>query len=600
MAPVRIVAPVYTFIYLYSLLEPIGTVESLIGWNKHKKYRMIIASGSVTAHPSDEFTSLTCTIDDINTVDKNTNINVRNNITSSCNNNKVTTTGKITIPLSSSSSSSSSLTPSLSSSLSIPSNTGRRNVHSHSVSGRIGGDENIDFNYDEDDDDGDDDMFNDEDNIGNGNNNNSNKIHTPSNNNNNDDDDEISNDGTDFQRHLTLFDLITIGVGGTVGSGIFVLCGFVARNYAGPATCLSWIIAGFAALLSGCCYAELGATMTEDNMMGVVQSQTQQQSSQQGSINNTSSSSSGGNGSGGGTTGGSYVYARRTLGEMAGAITGACLTLEYLVSGAAVARSWGDKVVDLVKVQFLGEGSYGDGGGGSRNAYYHEHINDDDANGTSSWTGRFILAIVDPQYGTLNPPALFLSASCTLLLLRGVKESKRATRIFTWLKVCLVLFMIVGGFILMDASNLTPFFVVPYDQYDGQRGGGDKNSNNDEESSSNGFSGVIRGATSCFFGYIGFDSVCCVAGEAKNPKRDVPRAVLGTLGIVSILYISAALALVGMVPYTNISPTSGFPDAFGYRNVGWAAALTAVRNKERLEKNICMNVYDRLVQLKGV
>jgi len=101
-------------------------------------------------------------------------------------------------------------------------------------------------------------------------------------------------------RHLTLFDLVSIGVGGTIGSGIFVLNGLIANQYAGPATFLSWIISGIAALLSGCCYAELSGRIP--------------------------------------SAGSSYAYAFVALGELPAFVTAAMLTLEFLLSGSAVAR----------------------------------------------------------------------------------------------------------------------------------------------------------------------------------------------------------------------------------------------------------------------
>ena len=76
--------------------------------------------------------------------------------------------------------------------------------------------------------------------------------------------------------------------------------------------------------------------------------------------------------------------------------------------------------------------------------------------------------------------------------------------------------------------------------------------------------------------YIGFDEICCMSGEAINPARNMPRAVLGTVGIVTILYMIAAMGLVGMVPYRDVSVTSGFPDGFNDRGVVWAAHICAV------------------------
>ncbi len=122
-------------------------------------------------------------------------------------------------------------------------------------------------------------------------------------------------------RHLTLFDLVSIGVGGTIGSGIFVLCGYIANHFAGPATCISWTIAGAAACLSGICYAELACRMP--------------------------------------AAGSSYVYVYASMGELPAVLVAACLSLEYGISASAVARSWGDKCIQWINmdlgidVQFL-------------------------------------------------------------------------------------------------------------------------------------------------------------------------------------------------------------------------------------------------------
>eukprot|EP00522_Entomoneis_paludosa_P011144 CAMPEP_0172442600 /NCGR_PEP_ID=MMETSP1065-20121228/3003_1 /TAXON_ID=265537 /ORGANISM="Amphiprora paludosa, Strain CCMP125" /LENGTH=548 /DNA_ID=CAMNT_0013192529 /DNA_START=29 /DNA_END=1675 /DNA_ORIENTATION=- len=151
-----------------------------------------------------------------------------------------------------------------------------------------------------------------------------------------------------------------------------------------------------------------------------------------------------------------------------------------------------------------------------------------------------------------NLPALMISLFCTVLLLMGVKESKTVANFFTSLKMILVAFMIVGGFGLYQSSN---FITKPFAPF--------------------GVSGVLRGATSSFFGYLGYDEVCVVAGEALSPQRNVPRAILATLLIVTVCYILASIALVGMQYYPDISPTAGFPAAFEASNLHWAAQLSA-------------------------
>jgi basic amino acid/polyamine antiporter, APA family len=292
--------------------------------------------------------------------------------------------------------------------------------------------------------------------------------------------------------HYSLLDLISMGVGGTVGSGIFVLTGYIAHHFSGPATFVSFLLSGSAALCSGLCYAEWSWRVPVE--------------------------------------GSTYVYSFVALGEYAAVIAGACLTLEYGVSGAAVARSWGDKVLEWMRVELewtdlaavLGGGNIGGDAGSTEDRE------------------RFF-----------NPLAGVISLLAVAVLTCGVQESKRVTNFFTVTKMLLVLFMIIGGFVLFDAQNMKP--LVP---------------------ASLGASGVVRGATSSFFGYLGFDEVCCLANEAKNPA-DMPKAVLWTLAIVTVIYVLASIALCGMQGYENISDTSGFPAAFADRGVEWAAQLTA-------------------------
>jgi len=122
---------------------------------------------------------------------------------------------------------------------------------------------------------------------------------------------------------------------------------------------------------------------------------------------------------------------------------------------------------------------------------------------------------------------------------------------FTILKMMIVLFMIVGGWSLFNSKNLDDF--TPY-----------------------GFDGIMRGATSAFFGYLGYDEVCCLAAEAKNPHKLLPQAVMGTIFGVTVLYCLAAAALVGMQDYDDIDKDSGFSQAFKHNGWEWANQIVAV------------------------
>lgn len=261
-------------------------------------------------------------------------------------------------------------------------------------------------------------------------------------------------------------DLTIVGIGCTVGSGLFVLCGLVANEYAGPASSISWAIAGLAACLSGTCYAELSSRIP--------------------------------------LAGSAYAYTFVAMGELPAVLAASCLSIEYIAAAAAVARSWGDKIV----------------------AWLHEEY------GYLDW-----LVWVDNDF--CSPFGFLVSTVSVGLLLNGVKESKAVTNFFTGLKVTLVVFMNIAGACYIRPSNWQPFIPPQF-----------------------GASGVLRGATGTFFGYIGYDEIAVLGGEAKNPKRDLPRAILGTIGSVTAIYVVAAVVLTGMVPYEHISSVSGFPAAF--------------------------------------
>jgi APA family basic amino acid/polyamine antiporter len=298
---------------------------------------------------------------------------------------------------------------------------------------------------------------------------------------------EVSEDGGESEVkqadhcHLTktygLFDLLCVGVGATVGSGVFVLTGFVAHDIAGPGVVLSWIIAGLACCLSATSFAELSSRFP------------------------TSTSS--------------YSFARHTLGEWAAYLAAWGLSLECGLSAAAVSRSWGQKLVSLV---------------------------------ASSSSGA-INASTD-EWG-FNCPAFLLQVAVVILFLAGKDVSKTVINIFTVAKVLLIGFMIILGLLLFQVKNFEPT-IVPM-----------------------GWNGVMRGATLCFFGFVGYDEVCCLALETKHARKLMPRAVFGTIALVCTLYGLSSVALVGMEDYRSINRENGYAMAFAGAGYPWAAIITA-------------------------
>lgn len=283
----------------------------------------------------------------------------------------------------------------------------------------------------------------------------------------------INREDADVEKTYDLFDLLCVGVGATVGSGVFVLTGLVAHGIAGPGVVISWIIAGCACCLSATSFAELSSRFPHSTS--------------------------------------SYTFVRDTLGPWAAYLAAWCLSLECGISAAAVARSWGKKLSLMI----------------------HHQI-DSDAD----------------EWG-FNLFACLLQTVTVLLFLTGKDISKMIINIFTVAKVLLVVFMIVMGFCLFDVKNLQPSFTPM------------------------GWDGVLRGATLCFFGFVGYDEVCCLALETKGARKLMPTAVFGTISIVCLLYGLSSLALVGMEPFQLINEHNGYSVAFMHRGYHVAGLITA-------------------------
>ncbi|GLE01614.1 hypothetical protein PINS_up010448 [Pythium insidiosum] len=286
----------------------------------------------------------------------------------------------------------------------------------------------------------------------------------------------------DLPRSLSLFDLLCIGVGGTVGSGIFATTGDLIKKTAGPAAFISWVIAGCVCILNAFSYMELTTRVP--------------------------------------SSGSAYAYAYHALGELPAVIAAWLITLEYGMSGAGVARSWAQKIEDWLVDDHPGKD-------------FH-YLNAKHTN---------LLA------------ALVMAIS-VVILLGGVRFGKFFVNTMSTIKVVVVLFIIVVGFSVMDTDNLSPF--IPER---GENPGGDI---------AYGFQGVISGASLAFFGYIGFDEVCCLAAEAKNPKKTMPRAVIGVVLITMCLSCFASFVLSGMVPYKD---ATDFGAGFKHQGLKWAATF---------------------------
>jgi APA family basic amino acid/polyamine antiporter len=230
--------------------------------------------------------------------------------------------------------------------------------------------------------------------------------------------------------------------------------------------------------------------------------------------------------------GSAYTYSYATLGELFAWIIGWDLILEYAAGAITVAISWSGYLVELLH----GVGI---------------HIPKELANGYfATWTtGTGAEAVV--HHGIVNVPAVLLVAAITWMLVVGVKESARATSLIVVVKVLVVLAFLALGVSHVQPVNWTPF--MPFGKW-----------------------GVIQGAGVVFFAYIGFDAVTTMSEESKNPKRDLPIGILGSLAVCTVLYIAVAAVLTGIVPYTELSHPAPVALALTRAGVEWGAKLVSV------------------------
>jgi basic amino acid/polyamine antiporter, APA family len=281
-----------------------------------------------------------------------------------------------------------------------------------------------------------------------------------------------------LKRSLTALDLVMLGIGAIIGTGIFVLTGRAAAANAGPAVALSFTVAGVASTFAGLCYAEMASMIP--------------------------------------VSGSAYTYSYATMGELVAWIIGWDLILEYLVASAAVSVGWSGYVV----------------------AFMHDTFG---VNLSPSWTSAPVVWNEAKQHfawtgANLNVPAVFIVLAVTAILVRGIKESARFNTVIVFIKVTVVLLFIVFAAPFVNRVNWHPF--VPA---------------NTGTFGRYGVSGVFQGATMVFFAYIGFDAVSTAAQETRNPQKDLPVGILGSLAVCTVLYIVVSLILTGVVPYTRLN-----------------------------------------------
>lgn len=243
--------------------------------------------------------------------------------------------------------------------------------------------------------------------------------------------------------------------------------------------------------------------------------------------------------------GSAYAYAYGTVGEIFAWIIGWGLILEYSMAAMTVAVSWSGYFNKLLKM-------------------FGVHLPDYLTSDPASYTGEGF---------SMNLPAFFIVLFVISVLIKGTKEAAKANNFIVIMKVSAVLFVIIAGVFFINTDNWSPFIPAPEMVKEG-----------DTLKEAYGLQGIISGAAAIFFAYIGFDAVSTQAGEAINPKKDVPFAIIVSLLTCTVLYILVSLVLTGMMHYTDFNPQGKFPDAikapvayaFEIAGQGWAGYIITI------------------------
>ncbi|GIY77541.1 high affinity cationic amino acid transporter 1, partial [Caerostris darwini] len=305
---------------------------------------------------------------------------------------------------------------------------------------------------------------------------------------------------TELDRCLSVFDLTFLGVGSTLGLGIYILAGKIASETAGPSVCLSFFIAAVASVFAALCYAEFGARVPK--------------------------------------TGSAYVYSYVTVGEFMAFVIGWNLVLEYVIGTASVARGYSDYLDSMF------------------NQTMARHLN----------------ATLPIHVESLSSYPDFLSFGITLLLTVllsfGVKGSSVFNNICTVLNLLVVTYAVIVGCFKINFHNwnLAPS-EIPNKKYG--TGG----------FFPYGFRGVISGAATCFYGFVGFDCIATTGEEARNPQKAIPIAIISSLLIVFTAYFSVSSIQTLLWPYYDQDVSAPLPYVFqmvGYPVAKWVITIGAL------------------------
>ncbi|MDQ3965989.1 MAG: amino acid permease [Actinomycetota bacterium] len=310
-----------------------------------------------------------------------------------------------------------------------------------------------------------------------------------------------------LRKALGPLDLTIFGIGVIIGTGLFVLTGVAAANFAGPAITLSFVVAGVASALAALCYAEFASTVP--------------------------------------VAGSAYTFSYASLGEFIAWVIGWDLILEFVVGAAAVSVGWSGYFGGLLGSVF-----------------------------------GITLPTAITGEGVVNLPAAAIALILTVILVLGIRLSSSVNIAITTIKLAVVFLFIGIGIFLVNPDNWSPFVPAAGAEVESAstEGGGPSLLQflTGAEQQSFGYAGIITGAAIVFFAYIGFDVVATASEEARNPQRDLPIGILGSLAICTILYVVASLILTGILPYSELGTDAPMATALSAAGQDWAAGLISL------------------------
>jgi APA family basic amino acid/polyamine antiporter len=332
-----------------------------------------------------------------------------------------------------------------------------------------------------------------------------------------------------FKRTLSGLNLITLGIGAIIGAGFFVLTGHAAAENAGPAVTLSFVLGGIACAFAGLCYAEMASTVP--------------------------------------IAGSAYTYAYATMGEFIAWLIGWDLILEYMVGATAVAIGWSGYVTSVLRDFGIAIPAQFTASVGTKLVDVPDAIAGQlhMRHGWTALNDKIIKLFTDHNvpYETftqvtavVNVPAMFIVALVTALLVIGIKESANVNNVIVLIKVAIVVVFILVGLPKFSSANWGGEFIPQSDEWFHY-----------------GWSGIMRGAGVVFFAYIGFDAVSTAAQEAKNPQRDMPIGIIGSLVICTILYCLGAIVMTGVVNYKQLDVPDPVAVAIDAMGLAWLSGI---------------------------